>query len=93
MLRLKGKFNTGVYFIFMVCFTLNTIKEMNKMQVGNFIFLFLCLLFCVYTMRFISMVIAKENIFTCVIYAVTVCGTNRKQSLSIRTDHSSVYDT
>ena len=42
-------------------------------------------------MIFISIVILKEIIFTCVIYAVTVCGTDQKQQLAIITDHSSVY--
>ena len=58
----------------MVCCTLDAIKETTKIQVGTFIFLFF-----VYAMRFISMFIVKEIIFTCVIYALTVCGTDQKQ--------------
>ena len=60
----------------MVCCTIDTIKETTNIQVDTFIFI-VCFLFCVYNMRFISMVMVKEIIFTCVIYSVTVCGTDR----------------
>ena len=76
----------------MVCCTIDTIRDTTKIQVGTFILLLFCFIFCVYTMRFISMVIVKVIIFTCVIHAVTVCGRNQKQLLAIRRDHYSVYD-
>ena len=76
----------------MVCCTLDAIKETTQIQVGNFIIIFFCLLFCDYAMRFIPMVIVKEVIFTCVTYAVTVCETDWKQKLAIRTDNSIIYD-
>ena len=79
MLRLRGTFNTGVTLYFIVCCTLDTIKEMTKIQVDTLILISLCFLFCVYAMKFISMVIVKEIIFTCVIYAVTVYRTDQKQ--------------
>ena len=56
----------------MVCHTLCAIKMRAKMQVDNFILLFFCCLFGVYSMRFIYMVIVKEIVFTCVIYAATI---------------------
>ena len=34
----------------------------------------------------------EGNYINCVIYAVTGCGTNQKQSLAIRSDHSSAFD-
>ena len=76
----------------MVCCTLGSIKATNNIQDDIFILLFFCCLFCVYSMRFISMVIVKEIIFTYVIYAVTLCRTYQKQSLAIITDYYSVYD-
>ena len=75
----------------MMCCMNDDIKATTKIQADNFILLFFCQLLCVYAMRFIYMVVAKEIIFTCVIYAVTICGTNRKQPLAIRMDHYSVY--
>ena len=63
----------------MVCCTLDAIKEMTNIQVDNFILPFFCFLFCVYDMRFISIVIVKKIIFTCVIYVVTVCRNHRNQ--------------
>ena len=63
----------------MVWFTIEDIKETTKIQVDAFILFFLCLIFCVYAIRFISMVIVKEIIFACVIYAVPACVTDQKQ--------------
>ena len=34
----------------------------------------------------------EGNYIPYVIYAITGCGTNQKQSSAIRTDHSSAYD-
>ena len=76
---LRGSFNTGVILYFMVCCTLESIKETTKIQVDTFTFLFFCFLFCVYYMGFISMVIVKEIIFIYVIYFMTVCRTDQKQ--------------
>ena len=42
------------------------------MQVNIIIFLFLCLLFGVYARIFIYIVIVKQIVFTCVIYATTL---------------------
>ena len=41
--------------------------------------------------KFIPMVIVKEIVFICVMYAVTVCETDWKKSLAIRTDWYLVY--
>ena len=68
----------------MVCCTLDAIKATTKMQVDTFIHFSSVDFFN--AMKFISMVIVKEIIFTCVMYAVTVCGTDLKQSLNTRTD-------
>ena len=59
-------------FTFMVCHMLYKIKTRNKMQVNIFIFLFFCCLFGVYAMRFISTVIVREILSTCVIHVRTV---------------------
>ena len=56
-------------FSFMVCCKLCTINTRTKIQVDNF--LFLCFLFGVYNMKFITVVIVKEILFNCVIYAAT----------------------
>ena len=63
----------------MVCCTLGAIKATTKMQMDTFILFLLCCIFCVYAVKFISMVIMKEIIFTCVMYAATFCVTNRTQ--------------
>ena len=42
------------------------------MQVDTFILVFFRCIFDVYAMRFIYMVIVKEIVFTCVIYAATL---------------------
>ena len=56
----------------MVCCNLFNINMSTKMQVDTFIFLLFCCLFGVYIMRLIYMVIVKEILFTCVIYAVNL---------------------
>ena len=76
----------------MVSCGLDAIKATTKMQVNNIIFLLSCCLFCVYDIGFISMVIVKEIISTCVICALTVFRTYQKQSLAIIAYHSSVYN-
>ena len=75
----------------MSCCTLDAIKQMTKIQVNNFILIFFCFLYCVYGIIFISMVVVKEIIFNCVMYAVTVCGTDWKQSLYTIKDSYLVY--
>ena len=67
----------------MLCCTLGAIKNKTKIQVDHFIFLLFCFLLCFYAIRFISMVVMKGIIFTCVIYAVTIYETNQKQWLAI----------
>ena len=62
LLKLRGTFNTGVTFIFMLFCTLDTSKSTNNIQVVTIIFLFLCCLFCVYDTGFIFMLIVKEII-------------------------------
>ena len=63
----------------MVCFTLEAIKAATKIQVDTFILLLFCCLFFVYDTIFIPMVTVKVIIFTCIVYSVTVCGTNHNQ--------------
>ena len=59
-------------FPFIVCCTLCAIKTRTKTQVDTFILLLFCCLFGVYAMICIYMVIVKEIVFTCVIYAATL---------------------
>ena len=67
LLILRGTFNTGVtLYCYGMLYSLYAIKETTKIQVDTFIFLFLYFLFCVYAMRFISVVIVKE-ISNCII--------------------------
>ena len=66
----------------MVCCTLNNIKSTTKIQVVTII-----LQYYIYFHGH-----CEGNYITCVIYAITVCGTNQNQLLAIRTDHSSEYD-
>ena len=56
----------------MVFCTLHTIKARTKIQVDTYILLFFCYLFGVGALKFISIVILKEIVFTCLIYAATV---------------------
>ena len=74
----------------MVCCTLDTIVPTTKIQVVTFIFIFLCCLFCVNEMIFISMIIVNELYYLC-IFAMTGCGTDQKKPLAIITDNSSAY--
>ena len=59
------------------------------MQVDTLIHFYSVVFFS--TMKFISMVFVKEIIFNCVMYAVTVCGTDWKQSLYTIKDSYLVY--
>ena len=51
---------------------IHVIKARTKMQVDTFILLFLCYLLGVDYMRVISMVIVKEIVSTCLMYAANV---------------------